>query len=60
METARLEWERRRVVGTVDITSGNGEWEIPDWGLKVTLPTAGEAAAILTLLASRLELRILR
>ena len=60
METARLEWERRRVVGTVDITSGNGEWEIPDWGLKVTLPTAGDAAAILTIQASRLELRILR
>lgn len=60
METARLEWERRRVVGTVDITASNGGWEIPDWGLKVSLPDAGDAAAILTVLTSRLELRILR
>jgi hypothetical protein len=60
METARLEWERRRVVGTVDIIAVNAEWEIPEWKLHVSMPHGGDAAIILTLPTSRLELRILR
>ncbi len=60
METAKVDWERRRVVGTVDVTSYHGEWEIPDWGLKISLPDDGNAAAILSIAASRLELRVLR
>ena len=60
METARLEWERRRVVGTVEINDVNGGWEVAEWKLHVSMPESGDAVVILTLPMSRLELRILR
>lgn len=47
MYTARLEWNRLRVVGTVDINQVDGHWEIPAWGVRIAIPNDGDAAAIL-------------
>jgi hypothetical protein len=59
MDSVNINWKSGKISGSLDIVSEDAvSWFIPEWNLRVRLPSSGSDAVILGFPAPGLELRI--